>query len=105
MRPNGRGSGGAEKVRSRLWGVSAPMVEVLLLVPTIVRDAPYSGIYLLFYNRLKQTSLVTDSHDPNTRSLALFLCGLVSGAAATVDRVRSSSSEFEGVRRSWKEFE
>lgn len=54
------------------------------LVPTIVRDAPYSGIYLLFYNRLKQTSFVTDIHDPNTRSLALFLCGLVSGGAATV---------------------
>ena len=54
------------------------------LVPTIVRDAPFSGIYLLFYNRLKQTSLVTDVHDPNSRSLALFLCGLVAGAAATV---------------------
>lgn len=54
------------------------------LVPTIVRDAPFAGIYLLFYNRLKQTSFVTDIHDPNTRSLALFLSGLVAGAAATV---------------------
>ena len=54
------------------------------LLPTIVRDAPYSGIYLLFYNGLKQSVSVSDIPDLNTRSLVLFLCGLVSGAAATV---------------------
>ena len=54
------------------------------LVPTIVRDAPYSGIYLLFYNKFKQLSSVSEIPDVNTRSLVQFSCGILAGAMATI---------------------
>ena len=54
------------------------------IVPTIVRDAPYSGIYLLFYNKFKQMSSVTEILDMNTRSIVQFSCGILAGAVATV---------------------
>ena len=54
------------------------------LIPTIVRDAPYSGIYLLFYNKLKQMSSVSELPAGTDKSLLLFLCGVVAGAGASV---------------------
>jgi len=54
------------------------------LVPTIARDAPYSGIYLLFYNKFKQLSSVSEIPDVNTRSVVQFSCGILAGAMATI---------------------
>lgn len=54
------------------------------LVPTIVRDAPYSGIYLLFYNKLKQLSSVSELTSSNGRSLGQFVCGIGAGCVATI---------------------
>ena len=53
------------------------------LVPTIVRDAPYSGIYLMFYNNLKYL-LVEKSEEGREKQMLHFLCGLLSGAMATL---------------------
>ena len=54
------------------------------LVPTIVRDAPYSGIYLLFYNKLKQVGSVSELTSSNERSAGQFVCGIVAGCVATI---------------------
>jgi len=53
------------------------------LVPTIVRDAPYSGIYLMFYNNLKYL-LVTKTEEGKEKQVLHFLCGLLAGAMATM---------------------
>ena len=53
------------------------------LVPTIVRDAPYSGIYLMFYNNLKYL-LVTKTEEGKEKQVLHFLCGLLAGAIATM---------------------
>ena len=77
----GRGMLAALRTIFRVEGVAG---LVSGLGPTIVRDAPYSGIYLLLYNKLKLVAAVAEMADTNTRSAAQFVCGLVAGAAATV---------------------
>ena len=74
----GGGVVGAVRTIIRLEGVRG-LVSGLL--PTILRDAPYSAIYLMFYNNLKQ---VTTAQTDHKRSLQHFMCGLVAGALATV---------------------
>ena len=75
-----KGGGVVEAVRTiiRLEGVRG-LVSGLL--PTILRDAPYSAIYLMFYNNLKQ---ITTAEADHKKSLKHFMCGLVAGALATV---------------------
>ena len=41
------------------------------LVPTLARDTPYSGLYLMFYTQLKQRV------EPSPQ--AHFACGVVAG--------------------------
>eukprot|EP00090_Calanus_glacialis_P039040 TRINITY_DN67998_c0_g1_i1.p1 TRINITY_DN67998_c0_g1~~TRINITY_DN67998_c0_g1_i1.p1 ORF type:complete len:309 (-),score=98.17 TRINITY_DN67998_c0_g1_i1:75-1001(-) len=53
------------------------------LVPTIARDAPYSGLYLMFYNNLKYLMTV-ESTKVEDNQLTNFMCGLLAGALATI---------------------
>ncbi|XP_076233562.1 mitochondrial glycine transporter [Calliopsis andreniformis] len=54
------------------------------LVPTLLRDAPFSGLYLMFYTRLK--TIVADTSLPCTKSSAPihFSCGVLAGIFASI---------------------
>ena len=73
----GAGLVGAIKTILRLEGGRGLVAG---LVPTILRDAPYSALYLMFYNKLKA---VTAGEEPSG-SLTHFSCGLLAGALATL---------------------
>lgn len=49
------------------------------LVPTVMRDAPFSGIYLMFY---KQNTKLWNNHIGDITSPGRFTCGVVSGILA-----------------------
>lgn len=51
------------------------------LLPTLVRDAPFSGIYLMFYDQLKP--LVPSLLMEASPDLGHFVCGLGAGSAAS----------------------
>ncbi|XP_001608024.2 mitochondrial glycine transporter isoform X2 [Nasonia vitripennis] len=53
------------------------------LVPTLLRDAPYSGLYLMFYTQLKKFS---SNEFPQYSQLPMthFSCGIVAGILASV---------------------
>ncbi|CAB4062281.1 SLC25A38 [Lepeophtheirus salmonis] len=48
------------------------------LIPTILRDAPFSGIYLAFYSTLKQKAQCSTLPDHDAAWIH-FLCGLIAG--------------------------
>ncbi|XP_015781294.1 mitochondrial glycine transporter [Tetranychus urticae] len=54
--------------------------------PTILRDAPYSGIYYMFYSQLK--NITTSDHDdkrqPSLKTFINFTCSLISGIFASI---------------------
>lgn len=61
------------------------------LVPTLVRDAPYSGLYLMFYTQLKQSTaslLIEYGLDVKKNgylaSITHFSCGLSAGLLASL---------------------
>jgi len=52
------------------------------LGPTLFRDVPFSGLYLMFYEHLK--SLVPDNYKTYNPSAAHFICGFTSGILASL---------------------
>ncbi|XP_039768745.1 mitochondrial glycine transporter [Ornithorhynchus anatinus] len=53
------------------------------LTATLLRDAPFSGIYLMFYNQTKK-AVAHDQLDPAIMPLANFACGIFAGILASV---------------------
>ncbi|CAH2037184.1 unnamed protein product, partial [Iphiclides podalirius] len=54
------------------------------LGPTLARDAPFSGLYLMFYTQTKQAIPKDWLQSPSTASLVHFSCGIVAGIAASL---------------------
>lgn len=54
------------------------------LIPTLLRDAPYSGLYLLFYTQLKQAAACTDIIHQNTSVPVHFSCGILAGIFSSI---------------------
>ncbi|KZC05617.1 PREDICTED: solute carrier family 25 member 38-like [Dufourea novaeangliae] len=54
------------------------------LIPTLLRDAPFSGLYLMFYTRFK--SIVVEADLPCAKSSAPihFSCGILAGIFASI---------------------
>ena len=77
----GAGIVGAVKTILRLEGRRGLMLGLL---PTILRDAPYSAVYLMFYNKLKAVTASTSGTSGASGSLTHFSCGLLAGALATL---------------------
>uniref|UniRef100_A0A1B6DWZ3 Mitochondrial glycine transporter n=1 Tax=Clastoptera arizonana TaxID=38151 RepID=A0A1B6DWZ3_9HEMI len=53
------------------------------LIPTLFRDAPFSGLYLMFYSQIKR-SLPQDSYRGDMAAPAHFCCGVVAGMLASL---------------------
>ncbi|XKL66754.1 hypothetical protein PGB90_010174 [Kerria lacca] len=51
------------------------------LVPTIVRDVPFSGLYYLFYTRMKIFAGINNS--TSNFSMKIWLCGISAGCLAS----------------------
>lgn len=63
------------------------------LIPTLIRDAPYSGLYLMFYTQLKQNIVpqltgfvpgVCEMKNGYIASLTHFSCGISAGLLASM---------------------
>ncbi|XP_053325069.1 mitochondrial glycine transporter isoform X2 [Spea bombifrons] len=52
------------------------------LTATLLRDAPFSGIYLMFYTQAK--TIVPQEVDPALTPLLNFMCGIMAGILASV---------------------
>ncbi|CAL7933137.1 unnamed protein product [Xylocopa violacea] len=76
------------------------------LVPTLLRDAPYSGLYLTFYTQLKNA--VTEADLPYVKPSAPihFSCGVLAGIFASIvtqpadvikTKMQLYPNEFKGV--------
>ncbi|KAM7534553.1 hypothetical protein Aperf_G00000112513 [Anoplocephala perfoliata] len=53
------------------------------LLPTLARDSPYSGLYLLFYNEFKYLIIPNSSSDEIIPVHLLSLCALLAATCAT----------------------
>ncbi|XP_020300245.1 solute carrier family 25 member 38-like isoform X2 [Pseudomyrmex gracilis] len=53
------------------------------LVPTLLRDAPYSGLYLMFYTQLKNIAANTGATNDSPVSIN-FGCGILAGVLASI---------------------
>lgn len=53
------------------------------LTPTLLRDVPFSGIYFMFYTRLKEIA-ARSVNDTSNLPAVNFACGLVAGMFASV---------------------
>ncbi|XP_011066154.1 PREDICTED: solute carrier family 25 member 38-like isoform X1 [Acromyrmex echinatior] len=53
------------------------------LVPTLLRDAPYSGLYLMFYTQLKNAAANTGATNNSSTSIH-FSCGILAGILASI---------------------
>jgi solute carrier family 25 protein 38 len=57
------------------------------LVPTLMRDAPFSGLYFMFYSQLRNLLIISSPSASNTSSFSpilTFTCGLNAGLMASV---------------------
>ncbi|XP_076680876.1 mitochondrial glycine transporter isoform X2 [Andrena cerasifolii] len=54
------------------------------LVPTLLRDAPFSGLYLMFYTRLKSAIVETDLLSAKSSAPIHFSCGILAGIFASI---------------------
>ncbi|KAG7302489.1 hypothetical protein JYU34_012399 [Plutella xylostella] len=54
------------------------------LGPTLARDAPFSGLYLMFYTQAKQVAPKEWLQSPSTASFVHFTSGLLAGVAASL---------------------
>lgn len=54
------------------------------LLPTLARDAPFSGLYLMFYTQAKQAVPKDLLQSTSTASIIHFTCGVVAGVAASL---------------------
>lgn len=54
------------------------------LGPTLARDAPFSGLYLMFYSQAKQAAPKEWMQSPSAASAIHFSCGIVAGIAASL---------------------
>nr|CAD7452343.1 unnamed protein product [Timema tahoe] len=75
-----KGMGEALRVIYRTEGVRGLCCG---LVPTLFRDAPFSGLYLMFYTQIKKL-LPEDWLKGNLSAPTNFSCGLVAGLLASV---------------------
>ncbi|KAM8825442.1 mitochondrial glycine transporter A-like [Synchiropus picturatus] len=53
------------------------------LMPTLLRDVPFSGIYVMFYSQTK-TSLPQEIRESHYAPLANFACGVLAGVLASL---------------------
>ncbi|XP_063362331.1 mitochondrial glycine transporter B-like isoform X1 [Cydia amplana] len=54
------------------------------LGPTLARDAPFSGLYLMFYTQTKQAVPKEWMQSPSAASAIHFTCGVIAGIAASL---------------------
>lgn len=77
------------------------------LLPTLARDAPYAGLYLLFYTHFKSVTYANFiPPDSEFRDFANFACGVTAGLSASLvtqpadvlkTRMQSDPSKFPNV--------
>ncbi len=77
------------------------------LAPTLMRDAPFSGLYLMFYTQLKSRVIPAVSNREAATSAANFSCGVAAGFMASLvthpadvvkTRMQLNPHEFSSVR-------
>lgn len=57
------------------------------LVPTLMRDAPFSGLYFMFYSQMRNIALMSSTSASNNKTISpvlTFTIGLNSGLMASV---------------------
>ncbi|XP_012251641.1 mitochondrial glycine transporter-like [Athalia rosae] len=66
-----------------IWKYEGTKGLVCGLVPTLFRDAPFSGLYLLFYTQCKK-AIPQEYRIANNTATVHFTCGLLAGLFASV---------------------
>ncbi|KAF6199043.1 hypothetical protein GE061_007068 [Apolygus lucorum] len=67
----------------RIWSKEGVRGLTCGLLPTLIRDAPFSGIYLMFYTKLK-SSLPNELTKGELQAPVQFSCGVTAGILASV---------------------